>query len=182
MSISGKKVNLRPVEFSDLSKIKSWRNDPSLMKYFREYRFFSDTQEEQWYKKMINDNCFEFFIIECKKGFPIGITGLTYIDWLNRHADVHFYIGHQKQWIDKIYAPEAFDLIIDHGFNKFNLNKLWAEIYSIDEKKLKFFQDCGFKIDANLREHYFYNGKYHTSHILSLLKNEKMFSNSCPPR
>ena len=64
MSISGKKVNLRPVEFSDLSQIKSWRNDPSLMKYFREYRFFSDTQEEQWYKKMINDNCFEFFIIE----------------------------------------------------------------------------------------------------------------------
>ena len=56
MSISGKKVNLRPVEFSDLSQIKSWRNDPSLMKYFREYRFFSDTQEEQWYKKMINDN------------------------------------------------------------------------------------------------------------------------------
>ena len=53
MSISGKKVNLRPVEFSDLSKIKSWRNDPSLMKYFREYRFFLDTQAEQWYKKMI---------------------------------------------------------------------------------------------------------------------------------
>ena len=30
----------------------------------------------------------------------------------------------------------------------------------------------GFKIDASLREHYFHNGKYYSSHILSLLKKE----------
>lgn len=53
-----------------------------------------------------------------------------------------------------------------------NLNKLWAEIYQIDNKKLDFFTKRGFNIDANLREHYFHKGQYYTSHILSLLKKE----------
>ena len=38
--------------------------------------------------------------------------------------------------------------------------------------KLEFFQNKNFKIDANLRDHYYYKGKYYTSHILSLLKKE----------
>lgn len=178
MSILGQKVKLRPIELTDLPTIKSWRNDPSLMRYFREYRFFSDTQKKHWYEKMIKDNRFEFFIIEDEKGSSIGITGITYIDWVNRHADVHFYIGDKSQWIDDVYSDEAFKIILNYGFNNLNLNKLWAEIYEIDYKKLRFFQDKGFKIDANLREHYFYGGKYYTSHILSLLRNEKMFNYS----
>jgi RimJ/RimL family protein N-acetyltransferase len=182
MSILGQKVKLRPIELSDLPVIKSWRNDTSLMRYFREYRFFSDTQKEDWYNKMIKDDRFEFFIIECKYGKPIGIAGITYIDWVNRHADVHFYIGDESQWIDDIYSDEAFEIILKYGFNNLNLNKLWAEIYEIDNKKLDFFQRKGFLIDANLREHYFYNGKYYTSHILSLLRNEKMFNYSSPSR
>ena len=63
-------------------------------------------------------------------------------------------------------------LILNYGFRTLNLNKLWAEIYEIDTKKLNFFEIKGFKIDATLREHYFNNGKYYSSHILSLLKKE----------
>ena len=63
-------------------------------------------------------------------------------------------------------------LILNYGFKTLNLNKLWAEIYEIDNKKLKFFKSLGFEIDATLREHYYYNGKYYNSHILSLLKRD----------
>ena len=43
---------------------------------------------------MISDDKFEMFvIIDCETDEIIGVTGLTYIDWINRHADVHFYIG-----------------------------------------------------------------------------------------
>ena len=62
--------------------------------------------------------------------------------------------------------------MIDYGFKTINMNKLWAEVYEIDNKKLNFYKGLGFKIDASLREHYYHNGKYITSHILSLLKSE----------
>jgi RimJ/RimL family protein N-acetyltransferase len=38
--------------------------------------------------------------------------------------------------------------------------------------KLDFLKKLGFNIDASLRDHYYYNGKYYMSYILSLLKKE----------
>ena len=82
------------------------------------------------------------------------------------------FTGKDSKWIDDKYSPTAIKLILNYGFKTLNLNKLWAEIYEIDYKKLDFFKSLGFKIDATLREHYFYNGKYYNSHILSLLKKD----------
>jgi RimJ/RimL family protein N-acetyltransferase len=172
MSILGNTLKLRALEESDLSIIQTWRNDERLRRYFREYRDFSMTHLKNWYNSIILNNKFEFFMIESCEGIPLGITGITYIDWVNRHADVHFYIGKDFKWIDDIYSQEAFNLILDYGFNILNLNKLWAEIYEIDQLKLEFFQKNNFIIDANLRDHYYFKGNYYTSYILSLLKKE----------
>ena len=152
-------LGIRAIEIEDLAIIQKYRNDEILRQYFREYREFSLTQIKDWYFNMIKDNRFEMFVIvDLDLDEVVGVTGITYIDWPNKHADVHFYIGKK--------------LILNYGFKTLNLNKLWAEIYEIDIKKLNFFEKKGFKIDATLREHYFFNGKYYNSHILSLLRKE----------
>jgi RimJ/RimL family protein N-acetyltransferase len=166
-------LGIRAIEIEDLPIIQKYRNDEGLRQYFREYREFSMTQIKDWYFNMIKDNRFDMFvIIDLDLDEVIGVTGITYIDWTNKHADVHFYIGKDSEWIDEKYSNTAIKLILDYGFRTLNLNKLWAEIYEIDTKKLNFFEMKGFKIDATLREHYFNNGKYYNSHILSLLKKE----------
>ena len=166
-------IGIRAVELDDLEIIKSWRNDEGLRRYFREYRDFSKGQILKWYEGMIHNKDFEMFVIEdLNTSEVVGVTGLTYIDWVNRHSDVHFYIGKNSEWIDKNISPIAIKLILDYGFNYLNMNKLWVEIYEIDEKKIKFFKSNGFEIDATLREHYFYNGRYWNSHILSKLRKD----------
>lgn len=166
-------LGIRAIEIEDLPTIQKYRNDESLRQYFREYREFSLTQIKDWYFNMIKDNRFEMFvIIDLENDEIIGVTGITYIDWPNKHADVHFYIGKNSEWIEEKYSHTAIKLILNYGFKILNLNKIWAEIYEIDTKKLKFFKNKGFKIDATLREHYFHNGKYYSSHILSLLRKE----------
>ena len=171
-------ITLRAIEKEDLPVLQTWRNDENLRKYFREWRDFSLTQKEKWYDQMIFDDRFQMFVIESqdkmfsKKATMLGVAGITYVDWVNRHGDVHFYIGKNGQWIDKTIAPVAFEIILDYGFNTMNLNKLWAEIYQIDSLKLKFFMQRGFNVDASLREYYYYQGQYYDSHILSMLKKE----------
>jgi len=168
-----KSIGIRAIEKLDLPIIQSWRNNDNIRQYFREYREFSMTQKENWYEAMLSDNRFEMFVIvEVGSQKLIGVAGLTYIDWINRHADVHFYIGEGDSWIDEVFAPKAIPIVLEYGYHTLNLNKLWTEIYEIDTKKLAFFEQLGFKVDANLREHYFHNGKYYTSHILSLLCRE----------
>ena len=167
------KIGLRAIEKEDVPLLHRWRNDESLRRYFREYRELSLTQKHQWYDKMIQSPNFEMFMIDdVEKKESVGITGFTYIDWVNRHSDVHFYIGKNSEWIDSYYAPIAIKKVLDHGFNMLNMNKLWAEIYEIDEKKLSFFQNHGFTTDATLRDHYYYEGQYYTSYIVSLLKKD----------
>ncbi len=168
-----KKVCLTQIEKKDLSFIQSWRNNQDFQRYFREYRLFSLTQKEKWHNSIIDDNRFEMFMIRNNRDYePLGVAGLTYIDWVNRHADVHFYIGKSNSWIDEEYSSSAIDTVLKHAFHIFNLNKVWTEVYEIDNKKIDFFKFRGFKIDATHREHYFYGGKYHTSYILSLLRSE----------
>lgn len=177
-------ICIRAIEKTDLKLLQEWRNDESLRRYFREYREFSTMQKENWYEKMICDHRFEMFmIVDQKTDEPVGATGFTYIDWVNRHCDLHFYIGKNSAWIDEQYSPSAFRLMLHRGFNHLNMNKIWAEIYEIDSKKKIFFQNQGFSVDARLRNHYYYDGKYHDSFILSMLEEEyeKGNDNSCAP-
>ena len=172
MISSDKRVNLAPVEVDDLETIRSWRNNPNIQKYLREYRLFSKTQKVEWYNSIVTNNKFEMFLIRDNQTCEaVGVSGLTYIDWVNRHADLHIYTGKQELWIDDLYCPNAMKLMLNYAFKSLNLNKVWAEIYEIDSKKIDFFKRNNFKVDATLREHYYYNGKYYNSHILSLLKH-----------
>jgi len=121
---------------------------------------------------MVPDSRFEMFIISSASGESLGVAGLTYIDFVNRHSDVHFYIGKDDLWIDDVIAVKIFPSLLDYGFHVLNLNKLWAEIYDIDKLKLNFFSSFGFSRDALLREHYFVDGSYVSSCIYSLLRDE----------
>lgn len=169
---SDKIINLAPIELEDIEVIRMWRNNPNIQKYLREYRLFSKSQKKEWYSNMIKDNRFEMFLIKDNKtSEPVGVCGLTYIDWVNRHADVHLYVGKDETWIDDKYCPKALKMILDYAFGTLNLNKVWAEIYEIDNKKIEFFKNNGFVVDACLREHYYYKGKFYNSYILSLLRN-----------
>ena len=41
---------------------------------------------------MLENKNFEMFVIvDLENNEIIGVTGITYIDWPNRHGDVHFY-------------------------------------------------------------------------------------------
>ena len=172
ISNNSQNLTIRPIEPTDLSCIQKWRNLKSIQPYVREYRELSYRNVETWYNSMILDNKFEFFIIEDNDNTPIGITGLTYIDWVNKNADLHLAIYHNEQWIDKLYAPEVLNIMSDYGFNYLHLEKIYAEIYENDKKKLNLFLSNDFHTDAILRNHYYYNGNYINSHIVSKLKSE----------
>lgn len=171
ISLNSKIINLRPIEISDLRIIKKWRNSRDFQPYFREYREFSQAHIEDWYNSMIFDDKFEFFLVEDESKNPIGVTGFTYINWINKHADIHI-ANYEHGWVDDFYSPETLSVMLDYGFNYLNFNKIYAEVYEIDKKKLTFFNSNNFKNDAILRQHYFFKGEYINSHILSLLRSE----------
>jgi RimJ/RimL family protein N-acetyltransferase len=169
--ITGKKVGLRAVEHKDLENLKKWRNITSFRKNFREYRELSSINQESWLKKTNSSpNDFMFVIEDLSNNQLIGACGLLYVDWIIRSADFSFYIGWKEKYIDEDgFADEATRLLIDYGFKNLNLNKIWMELYEFDNIKLSFFiNKFNFKIDGELRDNCFEDGKYWNSKIISL--------------
>ena len=171
ISNSNDKIKLRTIEYDDLLTIQQWRNQKSIQPFVREYRELSLKHVTNWYESTVVDNKFEFFMIE-DDNIRIGITGLTYIDWVNKNADLHLAIYQNNVWIDEYYAPNVLSVMLEHAFNFLNLEKIYVEVYEIDNKKIDFFTSNGFIQDAILRNHRYYNGSYINSLILSILKKE----------
>ena len=169
--LNGKYVGLRAIEEADLPILLSWRNDPALRKYFREYRELNSAQQYDWFKsKVNNDPCTRMFsIVNLETHELLGACGLCYIDWINRSADFSIYLGANSMYVDNVYAPDAATLLTEYAFSELALHRLWAEIYAFDERKNSFFRFMGFELDGRHRETHWSDGKWHDSLFFSKL-------------
>lgn len=168
-------VGLRAVEETDLAQMRDWRNIEHFRRNFREVRELNLVHQKKWFEKIASSaNDFMFVIEQLAMQKPVGICGLTYVNWIIRSADFSFYIGDAEVYIDhQGVSLEAANLLINYGFNILNLNKIWMELFEFDHEKIGFFTEkIGFTIDGKLRDNCFDGGKYHDSLILSLLKSE----------
>lgn len=173
--IKGKHVSLYAIEKEDLQQLRDWRNNPEFRKHFREYRELNLAQQEKWFEeKVVQDNTTLMFSIRRNDDNELlGCCGFVYINWVHRHADLSLYIGWHDAYIDKEgFAEESCRLLFDYGFNELCLNKVWTEIYEFDDKKKILYDKFGFHQDGLLRQHYWYDGKWMNSRILSLLLEE----------
>ncbi len=173
--LKGELVYLDTIEEDDLEQLRTWRNREDFKMNFREYRDISKTMQKKWFDNIVNNNNQHhmFAIRSIESDELLGCCGLTFINWVHKHADLSFYIGYDNKYVDEIgYAKESVELLFELGFNQLALNKIWAEIYEFDELKINIFEALKLKLDGILRQNYYFSGKYYNSLIYSLLSTE----------
>lgn len=160
--IKGTVVGLRAIEKSDLSQLLEWRNKPDFRLFFREFKELNNVNQQNWFDKYVmNDVSTQMFaVVELETNELIGASGLCYIDWINRSADFSIYIGKDNLYIDDVFAIEAGVLMEKYAFEELNLHRLWAEIYSIDTKKVRFFNQLNFNKEGIFKETHWTQGKW----------------------
>lgn len=173
--IKGEKVGLRAIEERDLSQLLEWRNMPEFRLFFREFKELNSTNQRMWFEKYVMKDVSTqmFAIVDLQTNELIGACGLCYIDWVNRNADFSIYIGKDNVYIDDVYAIEAAQLMERYGFEELNLHRLWAEIYSIDEKKMEFFKGLNFAQEGIFKETHWTQGKWVDSIYFAKINNNK---------
>jgi RimJ/RimL family protein N-acetyltransferase len=172
--LDGKHTALRAIEEVDLPSLLTWRNDPRLRRYFREYRELNSHQQQQWFQSKVNGDLGTrmFAIVERPALRLIGAAGLCYIDWVNRSADFSIYLGADGMYIDRHLAPDAARCLIAYGFDELGLNRLWSEIYEFDERKVALFSELGFQLEGRHRRTHWAEGRWHDSLFFGLLASD----------
>ena len=170
--LKGKKVNLKAVSPDSLQQFMEWRNQPELRKYFREYKELNEDMQKRWYENRVlgDHEQVNFEIRDKKTNKLIGHCGLYYIDWISRHAEFGIYIG-DSDYRSGGYGSSALRTLIKYGFEDLNLNKIWCEVYTNNDAA-HIYKHLGFKSEGKLRQHYYNEGKYWDSIMMSLLKEE----------
>jgi RimJ/RimL family protein N-acetyltransferase len=172
--ISGLLTGLRAISLNDIPHLLEWRNYPEFRQFFREHRELAIEDQIRWYEETVqkNETVRMFAITELSTNELIGACGLCYIDFRNQSADFSIYIGKDKLYIDDNFAPDVASTLLQFGFEQLNLNRVWAEIYSIDDKKQEFFENIGFTIEGRHRQSRWVNNQWVDSLYYAMLKDE----------
>ena len=173
--IYGQRIRLRGIERSDVPQFKEWLNDPEVIEGLAMYLPLSLAEEEQWFDGLSHRDPVERPLsIEMKQGRGwrlIGNLGFFNLEWTNRCAELGIFIGDKSVW-NKGFGSESVRLLLRHGFETLNLNRVYLRVYSTNPRARRSYEKVGFVLEGTLREAVYRHGEYADIHVMSVLRSE----------
>jgi len=170
----GENIYLRALSEEDIDgNYKYWFNDKEVCRGNSHHKFPKNKESLKKYIFDINDsvNNIVLAVIDKSKNIHIGNVSLINIHNINRNAEFSIIIGEKDYW-GKGYGKEAATLIINHGFNSLNLNKINCGTYDNNIAMQKNAHSLGFKKEGVRRQDEYKDGRYVDIIEYGLLKKE----------
>ena len=173
--IYGKRIRLRAIERSDLSRYFEWLNDPEVIEGLWHYLPLSTDDEAGWFEKMRQQEAGQrplaIEIHEDQAWRLVGNVGLMDVQWTNRSAELGIFIGDKSLW-DKGYGTEAVELMLEHAFDTLNLHRVFLRVFATNERAHRCYQKAGFILEGTLRQAVFRHGHYVDMQIMAILRED----------
>lgn len=166
------KVELAALDSTDMGLCRRWRNDYVIWKWCRQTGPISDAEQVRWFNKQSEDPTVRMFKVLATvdgKSAPVGVAGLTSIDFMNSRAEFSLYIAPEAQ--RKGLGRLALALLLDHGFDNLGLNLIWGESFE-GNPAIDLFISLGFMREGVRRQFYFRDGKRIGAHLFSITSGE----------
>jgi len=121
--------------------------------------------------KLQNPRCdYEFAVVLKKNNKLIGGCGIHVINIGNKEGSIGY--CYDNQFWGNGYASESANAIINFGFNKLNLHRIFGTCHPDNIGSAKVMEKVGMIKEGCLREHKFQKGKWRDSFIYSILDSE----------
>lgn len=173
--ILGERVRLRAIERADLPHFVAWLNDPEVLQGLKIHYPLSLAHEEDWFESMLKRPVDEQpLAIEVQQDgeWPIvGNCALFNIDWRCRSAEVGIFIGEKGLW-NQGYGSEAMRLLLKHGFETLNLNRISLDVYETNPRAIRAYEKAGYVLEGRKRQAMVKNGRYIDVLLMSVLRSE----------
>ncbi len=173
--IQGKRIRLRAPTRTDIPQFVAWLNDSEVIAGLMVSLPMSLEDEEAWFTGMLNRPLAEHpLVIEVQRGeewTAVGNCGFNMIDWRARAAEVGIFIGEKSLW-NQGYGSEAMTLLLKHGFNTLNLNRIALDVYETNPRAIRAYEKVGFVHEGRKRQAMYKDGSYIDILIMSVLRSE----------
>lgn len=172
--IRGKHVLLKILTRRDAAESGwyGWFNDDETCRTLQKH-YYPNTPENQlkfWEQLGSASDRLQLGICEASGGPIVGIISLNGIDFINRKAEISVVIGDKKARNITIFV-EASTLILRHGFDTLNLNRIYGGSISRDLVQLMC-RMLGCKDEGVARQDIFKDGAYHDAYLYGVLASD----------
>jgi ribosomal-protein-alanine N-acetyltransferase len=169
------RLYLRRFEINDLDFVYKHFSDSNVSKYLYDNEPPANIDEA----KNILDWCIDIkaqthirWCISLKNnGIPIGTVGFHNYDKTNNAAEIGYDLS-EDHW-NQGYMSEALSIVLNYGFELFNLNRIYAYVYISNESSNRLLDKLGFKLEGIIRDKHLFRGVYYDHNLFSILKAEK---------
>lgn len=173
--IFGVRVRLRAIEREDLSYFVQWINDPEVQSGLMISLPLSKAQEDDWFANCLKRPPAEYpLAIEVAEGGDwriVGNCGYFDVDWRVHSGEVGILIGDKQYW-NQGYGTEVMGLLVKHGFETLNLNRIYLQVYETNLRAIKCYEKSGFIHEGRKRQAMYKNGQYIDVLMMSVLRSE----------
>ncbi|HZW03353.1 MAG TPA: GNAT family protein [Anaerolineaceae bacterium] len=173
--IVGDHIRLRAIERSDIPRFVEWLNDVEVTRHLLLYTPLSMDMEEAWFSGMERRAPEERPLgieIETAAGWQlIGNVGFQKLDWRVRETEIGIFIGEKSLW-SKGYGRRAMAMMIRHGFDTLNLNRIWLRVNETNPRGIRAYESLGFVHEGRQRQASVQDGRYIDVLLMSVLRSE----------
>ena len=151
-------ISIRKFARKDIPKKVEWINNPENNQFLHYDIPISIEGTERWFDSHEGETTRYDAVIEAD-GSPIGTIGLLNVDQKNSKAEYYIAMG-EVAYKGRGAAKEASSLILEYGFEKLGLNRiyLFTEVENVAAQKL--FESVGFVKEGVIRQDIVSHGKY----------------------
>ena len=170
--LQSKNLTLRPAASSDVDHRFELGVEPD--EHLRLYGVdpatappFTFGSAERWVRSLM-DHPYAWII---ENSVLLGSVRLDRVDFTDRRAS--FAIGLlQSDNIGKGIGTEAAQTVLSYAFSDLKLHRVSLRVLAVNERAIRSYQKCGFKIEGRECETAFLDGKWHDDLIMGLLEHE----------
>ena len=163
---------LRFIKKSDLNKkYHSWFQDQFTTEFSSHGKFSKSI--EFYSKQILNsiDNNNNLVLAICNGTKHIGNVSLSSMSFLNRSAEFSIIIGdkrNRERGVGFIVGKK----VLQHGFEKLNLNRIYCGTSSKNEKMVKLAKKLGMRLEGRKKKAIYLKNKFEDQLDFAILKNE----------
>ncbi|MGG1246307.1 UDP-4-amino-4,6-dideoxy-N-acetyl-beta-L-altrosamine N-acetyltransferase [Bacillus spizizenii] len=165
------KYSLRTLKEKDLDTVLRWRNDERIRQSMYNDQIITEKQHQQWFKN-VNSSKTEHYFIFTVDHKDTGFVSFKDVDHKNNHCYWGFYIGEAQS--QKGSGSVMGFLALEWAFQQLEVEKVYGEVLSNNEKSLSYHQSLGFSKEGLFRNHIARNNGYLDVIRYGLLKEEWM--------
>lgn len=142
-----KNVRIRPLEMTDIEKMRIWRNDSKNTKYLKKIPYITSEMQVNWYHRVQTNPDEIVFAIDEYDGDYRFVGSFSLYNFSNNKVEFGKFLIGDENAHGKNIGCNSIKAISEVAFNQLKLTSLYLHVFAENLPAIKCYKKAGFVVE-----------------------------------